>query len=202
MSEKPEISTEELLERSPFKGDLDAELAPKPPKMKLPGLTLWLGAAVIAVVGFLAGTQADQAWGSKGNASNNNPTARGNGQGGGQFPGGGYRQNGQGGFGAGGGGFGGGFTAGTVVKVEGDTVFLKTTDGKTIQVKTTGTTQIRLTKDGKAADLKAGSTVTVRGETGSDGSMTATAVTEGSGIGGGAGGFGRGGGGQQQPTGN
>jgi hypothetical protein len=200
MSEQPEISTGELLDSSPFKGDLDAELAPKQPKMKLPGLTLWLGAAVIAVVGFLAGTQADQAWGSKDNASNNNSTARGN-QGAGQFPGGGYRQNGQNGQGGQGGqggfGGGGGFTAGTVVKVQGDTVFLKTADGKTIQVKTTGTTQIRLTKDGKAADLKAGSTVTVRGETGSDGSMTATAVTEGGGLGGG--GFNRGG---QPPTGN
>jgi hypothetical protein len=194
MSEKPEISTAELLDSSPFKGDLDAELAPKQPTMKLPGLTLWLGAGVIAVVGFLAGTQADQAWGSKDDASNTTATTRGNAPGGGQFPGGGYRQNGQGGFGGGGAG-GGGFTAGTVVKVEGDTVFLKTADGKTIPVKTTGTTQIRITKDGKAADLKAGSTVTVRGETGGDGSMTATAVTEG-----GGGGFGRGG--QQPPSAN
>ncbi|MEO5874307.1 MAG: hypothetical protein ABIS86_07325 [Streptosporangiaceae bacterium] len=190
MTDKPEPGSEELLANSPFKGDLDAELTPRQPRAKLPGLTLWLGATLIAVVGFLAGTQADQAWGSK---SDDDASARGNG---GlqnrQFPGGdaGQRQ----------GGVPGGFTAGTITKVEGGLVFLKTADGRTVQVTTNGTTQIKITKDGKAADLKAGSTVTVRGQAGSDGSVTATSVTEGGGLPG-AGGSGGGGFGGQRPGG-
>jgi hypothetical protein len=158
----------ELLENSPFQGDLDAELAPRPKRVKLPGVTLWLGAGVVAVAGFLGGVQAHKSWGdSSGTGTAASPAATGN--------------RGGGGFGGGGGGQGGG-TTGTVTKVVGDTVYLKTTDGKTVKVKTGDTTKITLSGTGKAKDLKSGASIVVRGETASDGTVTATTVTEGGGT--------------------
>ena len=160
----------ELLEDSPFQGDLDAELAPRPRRVRLPGVTLWLGAGLVAVAGFVGGVQAHKSWGgssSTGTAAG--PAAAGN-RGGGGFGGGGQ-----------GGGQGGG-TTGTVTKVVGDTVYLKTTDGKTVKVKTGDTTKITLSGTGKAKDLKSGASIVVRGETASDGTVTATTVTEGGGT--------------------
>ncbi|MES9538776.1 MULTISPECIES: hypothetical protein [unclassified Actinomadura] len=68
-----------------------------------------------------------------------------------------------------------------MTKVVGDTLYLRTSSGKTIKVRTTGTTKIRIVEDGALRDLGAGTTVVVRGSTGEDGSLTATTVNEGSG---------------------
>jgi hypothetical protein len=163
----------DLLENSPFTGDLDAQLAPQPRRAKLPGLTLWLGAGVLAVVGFLGGVQADKTWGGSGGTGTAAGPAAASNRGAG----------GTGGFGGfGGGGQGGGGTTGTVTKVVGDVVYLKTADGKTVKVKTGDTTKITLSGTGKAKDLKSGASIVVRGETGSDGTVTATTVTEGGGT--------------------
>ena len=62
------------------------------------------------------------------------------------------------------------------------TVYLKTTDGKTVKVKTGDSTKITLSGTGKAKDLKSGASIVVRGETASDGTVTATTVTEGGGT--------------------
>ncbi|GAA3211617.1 hypothetical protein [Actinocorallia longicatena] len=203
-------ASEDILETSPFQGDLDTELAPKPQRFKLPGATLILTAAVVAVAGFVGGIQADKAWGKDDGQSSAFPGGQNanrpggfNRQNGG-FGGGQGGQNGQngggGGFG-GGGGQGGGFTTGTVTKVEGDTIYLQTRDGQTIKVKSTGTTKITVSKEGKASDLKNGATIVVVGQAGSDGTIEATTVTEGGGLrpggfGGQGGGQGQGGGGQ------
>ncbi|WP_336205083.1 DUF5666 domain-containing protein [Nonomuraea sp. LPB2021202275-12-8] len=50
-------------------------------------------------------------------------------------------------------------------------------DGSTVTVTTTDATTIEVTSRGSVSDLKAGSTVTVRGERGADGTMSATAIT-------------------------
>ncbi|RMI43638.1 hypothetical protein EBO15_15460 [Actinomadura harenae] len=89
-------------------------------------------------------------------------------------------------------------TAGTVTKVDGDTLYLKTADGKTITVKTNGSTRIQVTKTGTVKDLKTGAMLVIRGTSGGDGSMTATSVNEGGGFGGRRG---QGGGGQGFPGG-
>jgi hypothetical protein len=203
----------ELLASSPFDGDLDAELAAKPAKRSLPGPTLYLGAGLLLVAGFLGGVQA-QKWTSDDSGSPGGGPAAAGGYGraggrgfggyGGGFPGQaggggtGTEQGGRGGTG-GPGGFGGGFpgqagggagagagagggmTFGTVTKVVGDTLYLRTSDGKTVKVKTSGSTRISVTKDGKLRDLGSGATVIVRGTTGKDGSVTATTVNQGAG---------------------
>lgn len=87
------------------------------------------------------------------------------------------------------GGAGSGFTAGTIVSVDGSTITLKTTDGSTVKVTTKSDTSVTTTSTSKVTDLAAGDTISVVGTTGSDGSVTATRVTEGeTALGGGAGG--------------
>ncbi|WP_344267093.1 hypothetical protein [Actinomadura napierensis] len=198
----------ELLSTSPFDGDLDAELTARPKKRSLPGPTLYLGAGIVLVAGFLGGVQAEK-WKSddSGSPGGGPAAAGGYGRTGGRASGGyggglpgqagaggsGTEQGGRGGTGVGGGsgagpggGFGGGFggggmTAGTVTKIVGNTLYLRTSDGKTVKVKTSGSTRISITKDGKLGDLGSGVTVVVRGTTGKDGSVTATTVNQGSG---------------------
>ncbi|MEU9019837.1 hypothetical protein [Actinomadura sp. NPDC048394] len=199
----------ELLASSPFDGDLDAELTARPARRSLPGPTIYLGAGLLLVAGFLGGVQA-QKWTSDDSGSpGGGPAAAGGygrttgrvpggygggfagqpGGGTGTQPGGGTgtEQGGRGGPGGFGGGFGGGagagggMTVGTVTKVVGDTLYLRTSDGKTVKVKTSGSTKISVTKDGKLRDLGSGATVIVRGTTGKDGSVTATTVNQGTG---------------------
>ncbi|MEU6743241.1 hypothetical protein [Streptosporangium sandarakinum] len=103
-------------------------------------------------------------------------------------------QNGQGGQGAQngrtgpGGGFGGrggfgGAAVGTVQRVEGTKVYVQTRDGSVVTVNTGDETTVRVSKKGKVADLKPGGAVVVQGERAGDGSITATAISEGGGRG-------------------
>ncbi|QKG22875.1 hypothetical protein [Actinomadura verrucosospora] len=195
----------ELLASSPFDGDLDAELTARPPRRSLPGPTVYLGAGLLLVVGFLGGVQA-QKWTSDDSSSpGGGPAAAGGyGRTAGRAPGGygggfagrpggdgtGTEQGGRGGTGGpggfgggfgGGAGAGGGMTVGTVTKVVDDTLYLRTSDGKTVKVKTTGATKISVTKNGELRDLGSGATVIVRGTTGKDGSVSATTVNQGAG---------------------
>jgi hypothetical protein len=180
-----EFGESELLSTSPFKGDLDEELAARPRSRMLPGVTVYLGAGVLIVAGFLGGVQAEKAW-SDGDGKSSNAA------GGGAAPGaregggyGGYGRPGSGGSGQGpGGGFGGGFggggdvTMGTVTKVVGGTIYLRTSDGKTVKVATSGSTRVQISTSGTAKDLKSGATVVVRGSAGKDGTVTATSVNQ------------------------
>lgn len=190
------MSSAELLETSPFPGDLEEQLKAVPPRTLKPGLTLYLGAGVILVAGFVGGIQADKQWGgtSSGNSRAGLGALAGARAGGGTGFGnrtGGY-PGAAGGTGAGtGAGAGqgtgqgagsGGATFGTVKLVDGSTIYVTTQNGD-VAVKTSGSTQIRITKNGKVTDITPGSTVIVQGATGSDGSVTATSVTEGGGTG-------------------
>lgn len=206
MPENP-IEDADLLASSPFDDDLDTELVARPSPRSMPGPTLYLAAGVILVAGFLGGVQAHK-WSSDG-SSGPSPSgvaggeergrARTNGYGGppgASAPQGGYgapggANGGPGGAPGGGPGSaangtgsrpgGGSGTAGTVTKVVGSTLYLRTASGETVKVKTTGTTKIRIVEDGRLRDLGAGTTVVVQGSTGQDGSLTATTVNEGSG---------------------
>ncbi|NUP22024.1 MAG: hypothetical protein HOZ81_39370 [Streptomyces sp.] len=169
------------LDSSPFPDDLGEELAVQPAK-GVSKLTLGLAAAVLLVAGVLIGIQAGKAFGS----SSGTPAAAQQPRTNGQFPGGYGRQNGYGQQ-PGNGGFGqrmGGGTAGTVEKVDGDKVYVKTMDGSTVTVTTSDQTTVQISKPGKVADLAAGTTVVVRGRQGEDGTVTATTITQGS-LGGG-----------------
>lgn len=92
-------------------------------------------------------------------------------------PGGsGQGTTGQGGTGSAVAGTGAAITTGTVKLVDGDTVYVATSDGKVVKVKVATTTTV--SRAASIADVKAGSTVVVAGTTGSDGTVTATSVTE------------------------
>ncbi|WP_405012235.1 DUF5666 domain-containing protein [Kitasatospora sp. NBC_01539] len=179
----------ELLASGPDVRDISAEIA-APPRRKLPWPTLALAGAVIAVLSFAGG-----AWYQNDSGTGGGQQAAG---GRGQAPGG---MGGYGGFGAAG-GYGGraggtgnaaggtgnaagaGFTRGTVTSVDGTTVYLTDASGNTVKVTTGDTTKVTLNKDGKVADLQPGQTVTVIGQKGSDGTYTATQLSEGAAAGG------------------
>jgi hypothetical protein len=80
-----------------------------------------------------------------------------------------------------------GFTAGTISRVDGDTIYVETADGETVEVRTSDHTDIQVTTEGTVADLAEGETVVVQGDASDDGSLDATSIVEG---GAGFGGFG------------
>lgn len=183
------MTAEELLDTSPFRGDLEEDLAAGPERRPPSGLTLGLAAAVILVFGVLVGIQAHKTFGSgAGQAAAALP-------GGGQRLAGGY--GGDQGLGYGGrrppGGYGQGqaqqggpaadLTAGTVKLVDGEKIYVQTSDGATVTVTTSSDTKIQVTKEGKVSDLKPGTTIVVQGEKGEDGSVAATSVNQGGGLG-------------------
>ncbi|MFC4592165.1 hypothetical protein [Sphaerisporangium corydalis] len=199
------VTAQDLLETSPFDGDLDAELAVRPDGRRTSTLTLVLGAGVVLVVGMLMGIQAHKAFGSStggrqglqsalaGNGGQRAGGLRGGYPGGGQGLGqgqGGQGQGGQGGQGGGGGGAFGNVTVGTIKLVDGGKIYLETAGGGVVTIKTTGDTKVQVSKEGKVKDLKPGSSIIVQGERAADGTISATSVNQG-----GLGGFGNRGGG-------
>ena len=162
--------------------ELDDEFAPRP-KARLGKLTVLLAAVLVAGLGFLGGVLVQKHHGSA-----TTTAALGGGAGAAAL----RARTGGGGF-AGGGGFGGGTAAagsgsaapgaasgatptviGTIVSVNGDTVVVKNFGGKLVTVTLSGDTTV--TKAAKASDLLAGQTVSVTGSTGSDGTVSATAI--------------------------
>jgi hypothetical protein len=193
-----EVPDDDLLSTSPFDGDLAEELAAAPPKQRgRPSATVILATGVLLVGGFLGGIQADKHWGAQKapNASDivSQLARRGAQGGGGGLAGGGGGFGGGGAFGGAGqgqqaGGLpggragtsqgGGSATTGTVKLVDGDTIYVQTANG-IVRVKTTGSTKVTIAKKAKPKDLKAGSSVTVQGPAGQDGTVTATSVAQG-----------------------
>jgi hypothetical protein len=170
----PQGQPDQILDQPIVMGDLDAEL--KQNKRSIGKATIGLVAAVLLVGAFFGGVATHAALAKP--APTQNTAAPGNGRqfpGGGQFPGGtGQGNNGQGP----GAGFRGG-TAGTIDHIDGTTVYVKTQNGSVVKVSTTDSTQVRLTQQGKVSDLKPGETVIVQGDTGTDGTVAANAITQG-----------------------
>ncbi|GAA1659334.1 hypothetical protein ACFQY4_45010 [Catellatospora bangladeshensis] len=138
-------------------------------------------ALVLTCGGFLAGVQVQQRFGTgsgtaAGSATGNRPANgyRGN-FGGGQFPGGlPGAQQGQN---------GGQQTAaapitGKIKLVDGTTVYIETTDGRVLTIKTGDTTTVQATEKITLKDLAAGTAITVQGTT-QDTTVTATSITAG-----------------------
>lgn len=171
---------EELLTVSPFPGDLADELAAaEPARTGLAGPTLYLGAAVLVVAGFIGGAQAQRLWGAPQDTTVAGRPASGTRSVSRMPPGGAPA----GGFGTGTGsatgpGLGAGnATTGTVQKVSGKVIYLKTASGQTVKVTTTGSTEVLLSVAGTVTDLKVGAAVVVQGRSGSGG-VTATRVSQ------------------------
>jgi hypothetical protein len=66
-------------------------------------------------------------------------------------------------------------TSGTVVRVDGTTVYVRTASGALVAVKLDGSTAVDVTSS--AAALAPGASVTVTGQTNSDGSVTASRIS-------------------------
>lgn len=160
----------------PDRDDLSAELAAAAPKKWWNKGTIGLGVAALLMGGFLGGVQAQKQWGATTTVASG-------------FPGGGMNRSGTGsGFprtGASGAAFPGteataaasNGTTGKVKLVNGKTIYVETEDGTVVTVKTDGSTTVNTATKGKLSDVKAGQSITVEGETGDDGSVTATTVT-------------------------
>ncbi|HEV8555223.1 MAG TPA: hypothetical protein VGR06_02345 [Actinophytocola sp.] len=172
----PQGQPDQILDRPIVMGDLDTEL--KQNKRSIGKATVGLVAAVLLVGAFFGGVATHAALAKPATQTNNAAPGAGNGR---QFPGagGGTGGTGQGNNGQGpGGGFRGG-TAGTIDHVDGTDVYVKTQNGSVVKVSTSDTTQIRISQPGKLADLKPGETVIVQGNTGTDGTVIANAITQG-----------------------
>ncbi|MEO6943571.1 MAG: hypothetical protein ABI053_02550 [Lacisediminihabitans sp.] len=150
--------------------------APLTPARKLRWITPTLAIVAALAIGIAGGVLI----GRSGASANQGNLARG------QFASGQGTGTGQ----QGGGGFaGGGFTSGTIVTIDGTTITVKAQDGTQKTVTTSGDTKVTKTSASSVDALKKGETITVIGATGSDGSVTATTISEGAGL---RGGFGRG----------
>ncbi len=178
-----EDSVADELASDPFTDDLSTELATAAGKRWRNRSTVALGAAALIVVGFLGGVLVQKNFGSSGSGTADN--ARRTGFIGGNFPGG-FTRGGTGtGTGTGGTGTGGTRTGtggttqtGTIVLVDGTTIYVKLASGDTVTVKTSGDTKVSLASTAKVGSLKKGQQVTFAGSTDSStGTVTATSVT-------------------------
>jgi hypothetical protein len=187
----------ELLAAPVTTDDLEAALAARPSRIRLPRLTVMLAAAVLIGGGFLAGVQV----GKKSASASAGGLPAGLASGGlagfigarpsGGSPGGvgaprggsGAGTSGPAGLGSPGGGSG---TFGTVKLVDGSTIYVQTVSGGIIRVTTSPSTKIQISATGTAKDLRPGQSVIVQGTKHGSGLVTATSVTE-SGLGTGGG---------------
>jgi hypothetical protein len=178
-------------------GGLGAELTAAAPRRWWNRTTVALGVAALLTAGFLAGAHAQREYGE--------PTAeaRSSGRGGAAgsgFPGGygfpgGVRPSGAAGAanasagpagsdaagsdaaGSDAAGSDGAAATGTVKLVDGTTIYVQTADGSVVTVRTSATTEVSTARKARLGELKAGDRVTVRGQRGADGTVTAAAVT-------------------------
>ncbi|WP_410668374.1 hypothetical protein [Amycolatopsis sp. cmx-4-68] len=167
MSSSTEPTAEQIVASPAVPGDLNAEMhrAAKPFSRS----TLVLAGLVVLAIAFGGGAWTHAAFGS---SSSSSAPAR---------PAGGAQGGQQAGTGQQGGGFrgaGGRGTTGTVDHVDGTTVYVKTAQGADVKVSTSDSTTVGVTQPGKLSDLKPGSTVVVEGQAGSDGTVTAQAITQ------------------------
>jgi hypothetical protein len=68
-------------------------------------------------------------------------------------------------------------TSGTVQVISGNTITINTRDNKTINVITSDSTTIRKTVSGQLSDITSGTSITVSGNTNTDGSILATSIS-------------------------
>ena len=168
--ETPALETDELtigLADDPFADDLDEQLAAREPRRWATRTTLVLAGLALLVGGFLAGAQTQKHFGVTASAGTGRGQAGGNAA---AFTGGG-RQNG------GATPTTGTTTTGTVKLVDGTTVYVQTSDGRLITVRTNGSTVVQTIQSGALSDLTPGAQISVEGPAAGDGTVTATKVS-------------------------
>ena len=132
-----------------------------------PSLTMILAGVVGAAVLFAGGLLVGHTTGSSTTAQSG-PGANG-------LPGGAGGDDGAAGTGR-----PGGFTSGEIASIDGSTLTITTSDGTTVKVTTSTGTTVSKSAATDVSALAVGDTVTVVGQTASDSSVTAQAITEGS----------------------
>ena len=142
--------------------DLSALLA-KREHAKPNRLTWVLITVLVLLVGFVGGALANQKFGSSSGTSGFPST--------GAFPAMGTFP---------GAGAAGTATIGTVKLVDGTSLYVTTTNGETVKVKVPPTVKVTAQQAVPLSELASGSTVIVHGDTGTDGTVTATTVSEAS----------------------
>ncbi len=169
--------------------DLAAALASRPPRAKLPSVTLALAVAAMTGAGFLGGVLLEKY--RAGSGSGNSLAAAFASGGLPSLAGGGLPNLGGGGAAARATGAGGtaGFalgrgTIGTVKLVDGSTIYIQGFTGTITKVTTTPATKIQVSAPGTVKDLRPGQTLMIQGTKHGSGTVAATSVTE-SGLGGG-----------------
>ncbi|GIH18254.1 hypothetical protein [Rugosimonospora africana] len=185
-----ELAHDVDLSQDPFADDLSEQLEAVAPRRWTSRTTVALAGLVLLVAGFVGGAQVEKHWGTPNGGTgrpaafpSGNPFAAGGfggrfgGTGGAGGAGGGTARGGQNSGGQSSGGQGGA-TNGTVKLVDGDTVYITTPQGQTVIVKTTGSTAVTVPQAGSLKDLAPGTSVTIQGQTGSDGSVNATSITK------------------------
>lgn len=181
MTEQPSLADDA------FDDDLEEQLNALAPRPAATRATLALAGVVLAVAGFLGGVFVQKNYGSTttnastAGASGNRAAGYGNGGGmPGNMPSGFTGRQGQNGASqsAGAQGASGSTTTGKVKMVDGTTVYIETSDGQVITVKTSTSTTVQSTQISTVKDLTVGSQVTVEGTT-ADGTITASKVTKG-----------------------
>jgi hypothetical protein len=151
--------------------DLSVGLARASSKPWFSRTTLVLGALVLLTGGFLIGLQVAPTSATPAPASFNRGSFSGYAQQGGQgFQG----RNGAGS--ASNGASTRDATTGKIKLVDGNTVYVELTDGTIVTVKLTDTTKVLSSASVK--DLQVGAAVTVQGQTGSDGTVSAGSITQ------------------------
>ena len=161
------------LRDDPFADDLSEQLVARAPRRYASRATAVLAGVLLMVGGFVAGAQVQRHWG--GSASPAATPGGGTRGGGGAGPAAGPAAGGAGAPG-GTGRQAGNTITGTVQLVDGTTVYIKTADGQVVTVQTSATTAVQVA--GSIKDLPAGATVSITGQTGTDGSVAATTITK------------------------
>lgn len=164
----------EVLPRTPTEvehDDLNSAIAHAAPKRWWNRTTLVLVGVGLLVGGIAGGAQMQKHWGSSSGSTASAPSGSTQG-----FPSGAGMPSGMGGFGQNRSAAPGG-TAGTISKVDGNTVYVKTAAGETVTIRASDATTVSKTTTATVADLTAGLTVTVTGVADSEGVVTATAIT-------------------------
>ncbi len=170
----------DLLAIPPRADDLGTALAARPPRAKLPKVTVALAGAALICAGFLGGVLVQKHFGGSSSGRGAFGTAfAGNrgGTGAGGAGGGLFGRGGTGGTGTRGGT--GGAITGTITVVSGDKLYVTAPDGSVYTVTTNGSTAINVTQSGSLSQLKPGQTVVIAGSNDDKGDVTATSITAG-----------------------
>jgi hypothetical protein len=167
---EPKVDVIDLGE--PGDDDLERQISGKAFRQKVNKITVVLAGLTLVVGGFVAGSLVQKDAGTSSNSALPSSGAPGGNFGGQGFPGAGGTGTDNTGTGQGARG-----TAGTVKVIDGSTIYVTTSSGDTVVVKTDGDTKVSASRSGTLKSLKVGQSVTVQGQTGSDGSVTASSVT-------------------------